>query len=65
MLDLLDELPGLLKTLRDQRGQLERIIRLDPWVLWNEEQRNGVEECRRQLDKVNKILRQLSKEGDN
>ena len=65
MLDLLDELPGLLKTLRDQRSQLERIIRLDSWVLWNEEQRNGVEECRRQLEKVNKILRQLSKEGDN
>ena len=65
MLDLLDELPNLLKTLRDQRSQLERIIRLDSWALWNEDIRNKVEDCRRQLIKVNYVLRRFSEGGDN
>ena len=62
MLDLYDELPELLKTLRDQRSQLEKIIQLEPM---NEAQRIGIEECRRQLKSVVIILRQFSKEGDN
>jgi len=62
MLDLYDELSNLLKTLRDQRSQLEKIIRMKPL---NEVQRIGIEECRRQLKSVVIILRQFSKEGDN
>ena len=62
MLDLYDELPGLLKTLRDQRSQLEKIIQLKPM---NETQRIGIEECCRQLKTVQQILMQFSKEGDN
>jgi len=62
MLDLYDELSGLLKTLRDQRSQLEKITQLEPL---NEAQRIGIEECRRQLQTVAIILAQFSKEGDN
>ena len=62
MLDLYNELPNLLKTLRDQRSQLEKIIQLEPM---NEAQRIGIEECRRQLKSVVIILRQFSKEGYN
>ncbi len=62
MLDLYDELPNLLKTLRSQRSQLEKIIQLEPM---NEVQRIGIEECRRQLQTVTIILKQFSKEGDN
>jgi len=62
MLDLYNELPNLLKTLRDQRSQLEKIIQLEPM---NEAQRIGIEECRRQLKTVVIILQQFSKEGDN
>ena len=40
MLDLYNELPNLLKTLRDQRRQLEKIILLEPM---NEAQRIGIE----------------------
>ena len=62
MLDLYNELLNLLKTLRDQRSQLEKIIQLEPM---NEAQRIGIEECRRQLKTVVIILQQFSKEGDN
>ena len=65
MLDLDNKLPSLLKTLREQRVELERIIQLDPKVLWNEDLRNKVEECRVQLKKVQRVLARFSQEGDN